>query len=189
MRFCLIGLPQSGKTSLFSAVVEAGGSSVDTSRPDQPHTAMVKVPEARIDYLSQVYDTKKTVYTEIELMDLPGFDLSDDAGRDRAKTHWSAMKQCEMLVFVVRAFNSDDVPVYGGSVEPSRDINQLLDEMLFADLEQVTNRVEKLEKSITRPTPDRDKQIKELEIMKRIHEALENEQPASSVIKSPAEEK
>jgi GTP-binding protein YchF len=189
MRVCLLGPLQSGKTSLFSAIVEAGGSSIDVSRPDQAHSAVIKVPDSRLDYLQEVFQRDKTVYAELEITDLPGFDLSDSSGRERAKVHWPAMRQSDMLVFVVRSFESPDVPPYLRRVDPGADVRELVDEMLFADLEQVSNRIEKLEAAVKKPTPDREDQLAELEIMKRLREALENEQPLSGAVSSPAEQK
>ncbi|HNX26743.1 MAG TPA: 50S ribosome-binding GTPase, partial [Phycisphaerae bacterium] len=107
MRVCFVGPTQSGKSSLFAAIVEAGGSNVDISRPDQPHVAMVKVPDNRLVWLSEFYKPKKNTPAELELLDLPGFDLADEAGRTRSKTHWPAMRQSDMLVFVVRSFRND----------------------------------------------------------------------------------
>ena len=101
MRAALIGPPQSGKTTLFAAVAQAGGSNVDLSRPDMPHLAVTKVPDGRLDYLSELYHPKKYTPAELEFLDLPGLDLADEAGRKRAREHWMAMRQSEMLVLVV----------------------------------------------------------------------------------------
>lgn len=189
MRVCFIGPTQSGKSTLFAAVVEAGGSNVDLSRPDKPHLAVVKVPDARLDWLSELYKPKKTTPAELELLDLPGMDLSDEAGRGRAKSNWPAMRQSDMLVFVVRSFKNPAVADYRSRVDFVADVKELLGEILFADLEQVTGRVEKLQAAVKRPTPKRDEQQRELELMARLQESLENEMPISESIKNPAEDK
>lgn len=189
MRVALIGPPQSGKSALFAAVAQAGGSNVDLSRPDQPHLAVVKVPDERIDWLTDHYKPKKTTLAELEFLDLPGFDLSDEAGRQRAKAHWAAMRQADMLVFVVRGFDDPTVAMYRDRVNPLSDVEDLLGEMLFADMDQVSNRIVKVEAAIKKPTSQRDEYIKELELMKRLLAALENSRPISEAIASDAEGK
>jgi hypothetical protein len=189
MRVALVGPPQSGKTTLFAAVAEAGGSEVDTHRPDQPHAAIVKVPDERLGWVAALFGSKKTTPAELEFLDVPGMDLSDEAGRHHARTHWAAMRQSDMLVFVVRAFEDAAVPAYRGRVDPAADVRELLEEMLFADLDQVTTRIEKLEAAVKKPTADRNAQLRELELMKRLAEALEAERPVSDAVQNEAEEK
>lgn len=174
---------------MFAAVVATGGSSVDLSRPDQPHLAVVKVPDERLMWLSEQYHPKKTTPAELELLDLPGFDLSDDAGRSRAKAHWPAMRQSDGLALVVRLFEDPAAPAYRGRIDPAADVEELLAELLFADLEQVTTRVKKLEVSVKKPTPKRDEQLRELELMRRLQDALENEKPISDAVANDAEAK
>jgi GTP-binding protein YchF len=189
MRVCLAGPSQSGKSTLLAAVVEAGGSHIDLSRGDQPHLAVVKTPDERVDWLAEQYHPKKTTYAEIELLDLPGFDLSDEAGRARSRAHWPALRQADALAFVVRDFAGDSVPAYRGRIDPAADLDELLSEMLFADLEQVAARIEKLDASAKKPTPRRDEQLRELDLMKRLQEALENEQRLCDVPAAEAEQK
>ncbi len=189
MRVALVGPSQSGKSTLFSAVALAEGAEIDMSRADQPHLATVKVPDDRLIWLSEHYKPKKTTYAELEFLDLPGFDLSDEAGRARAKSHWTAMRQSDMLAFVLRSFEDSSVMAYRDRIDPAADVEELRSEMLFADLDQVTQRVEKLEVSVKKPTPKRDEQMKELDLMRRILEALEGEQPVSKAIKSEGEAK
>lgn len=189
MRVCFIGPTQSGKSTLFAAVAEAGGSHIDLSRPDQPHLAVVKVPDPRLNWLTEIYKPKKTTLAELELLDLPGMDLSDEAGRSRSKTNWPAMRQSDMLVFVVRSFKDETVPAYRSRIDAVADVKEQLEEMLFADLEQVTVRVEKLEAAVKRPTPKRDEQQRELELMKRLQDALESEKPITDAIKNETEDK
>ena len=189
MRVALAGPPQSGKSTLFAAVAEAGGSHVDLSRPDQAHLAVVKVPDERLGWLAELFKPKKIVPAELEFLDIPGFDLADEHGRTRARAHWSAMRQSDMLVFVVRAFHGDSVPAYRGRVDAEADVEELLAELIFADLDQVYTRVQKLEASVKKPTPRREEQVQELDLMKRLAEALESERPISAVASTHVEEK
>jgi GTP-binding protein YchF len=189
MKVALIGPPQSGKTELFAAVAAAQGSNVDLSRPDQPHLAVVKVPDSRLDWLSDLYHPKKYTPAELEFLDLPGLDLSDEVGRSRARALWSAMRQSDMLVFVVRSFPSDAVAPYRNRVDPLSDVGELLAEMIFADLDQVTNRLEKIQASLKKPTAKRDEQLREQALMERLRDALENERPISSAVENEAEDK
>jgi len=189
MRVSLIGPPLSGKSTLFAAVAEAGGGHPDLHRPDQAHLAVVKVPDQRVHWLARLCDPKKIVEAELEFLDLPGFDLADPAGRNRAKAHWAAMRQSDMIVLVVRSFADPTVPEYRSRVDAAADVAELLAEMLFADLEQVTNRVEKLTAAIRKPTGKRDEQQHELELMQRLQETLEAEKPIAEAIGNEAEEK
>ncbi len=189
MRVALIGPSQSGKSTLFAAVAEAGGSSVDIHRPDQPHLAVVKVPDERLDWLTELEESKKTTFAELEFFDVPGFDLSDEAGRNRAKTHWSDIRQSDMLVFVVREFEDPAVASYRGRVDSTADVEELLAEMLFADLDQVINRIAKLEQASRKPTTDREENLRELELMNRLQEALESESRIGDVVATEAEQK
>ncbi|MFP4354671.1 MAG: DUF933 domain-containing protein [Phycisphaerae bacterium] len=189
MRVALIGPPQSGKSSLFTAVAAAGGSQVDMSRPDQPHLAVVKVPDSRLEWLKDHYKPKKTTPAELEFIDLPGMDLTDEAGRTRARNLWPEIRKADMLVFVVRSFQDGSVAPYRDRIDPGADVEEFLSEMLFADLEQVSNRVEKLEASVKKPTPRRDEQLKELELFTRLREALESEQRLAELATNEAQQK
>jgi len=189
MRVALVGPPQSGKSTLFAAVVGESGSAVHIERPDQPHLATVKVPDERLEWIASLVRPKKTVHAEIELLDLPGFDLSDEAGRHHARTHFAAMRQSQMLCFVVRGFAGETVPAYRGRVDPAGDVEEFVAEMLFADLDQVTQRIGKLEAAVRKPSPEREHQQHELALMKRLVGALEAEKPIAEAVHGEAEEK
>jgi len=189
MRVALVGPPLSGKSTLFAAVAEAGGSHVDLSRPDQPHLAVVKVPDERLTWLAEQYQPRKVTPAELEFLDIPGFDLADEAGRNRAKSHLTAIRGSDGLLFVVRGFDDPAVPAYRHRVDPAADIKELADEMLFADLEQVAARIEKLQAALRKPTAQRDEQQRELQVMERLAEALQQERHIRDVPLSQAEAK
>ena len=162
---------------------------MDLSRPDQPHLAVVKVPDERLVWLGQLYKPKKVTPAELELLDLPGLDFSDESGRSRATSHRPALEQSDALLFVLRAFENTSVAPYRGRIKPEEDLEELQSEMLLADLDRLSARVEKLTAAIKKPTPQRDEQQRELKLMTRLLEALESEQPLREAVKTPAEEK
>ena len=188
MRVALIGPPCSGKTTVFQAIAELGGSEVDVSRADQPHLAVVKVPDERLRRLVELYKPKRTVPAELEFLDMPGVDLGDAVARDHWRRHWASVRDCDMIVMVACGFEDPSVPAYRGRVDAAGDVEELLAEMLFADLEQVGNRIQRLETLLTKPG-DRDGNRRELDLMQRIRQALENDLPIREVVKNEAEAK
>ncbi len=189
MRVALVGPRQSGKSSLLAAVAQAGGSHLDLHRPDQPHLAVVKVPDERLSWLTEHYKPRKSTPAEMELLDVPGLDLTDEAGRTHAKTHWPALRSSDLLVFVVRSFTAESVGPYRGRIDPQADLRELLAEMNFADLEQATARVERLQAALHKGRGHEKDQAKELELMEHVRQALEQERPIAEVVTSPEEAK
>ena len=168
MRVALIGPPFSGKSTLFAAVAEAGGSHVHLDRPDAEHLAVVKVPDERLEWMAEQEKSAKTTHAEIEFLDVPGLDLASDAARQRSRTRWPAVRESDMLAIVLRGFSGDAAPAYRGRVDVEADLAELADEMLFSDLEGVAARIEKLQAQLKKPTPDRAEHQKELELMQRL---------------------
>ena len=189
MRAALIGPSYSGKSTLFAAVAEAGGSHVHLERPDAEHLAVVKVPDERLEWLGELYKPQKLTHAELELVDVPGLDLTDQASRQRARVHWPAVRQSDMIVIVLRDFHDDAVPPYRGRVEAAADLEELRSELLFSDLEQVAARIEKLNAALGKRGPEHDENARELQLMERMQEALEAEKPLSEAIANEAEEK
>ena len=186
MRLALIGPPQSGKTTLFSAIT---GQPVEASAYGQEQLAVVHVPDHRVHWLEKLESSKKITRATLEFVDVPGFALSTAEGRDAFLKHVPAMRDSDGLVAVVGGFTSASVPAYKDRVDPLADLAELRDELLFGDLEQVTARLERLEKQIGKPTPDREARKRQYDLLGRCKEALENEQPISAVIKNEEEAK
>ena len=189
MRVAFVGPPFSGKTTLFMAIAEAGGSGVHADRPDQPHRAVVKVPDERVDWLCEQYKPEKCTHAELELLDLPGFDLTGEAARQRARAHWPAVRNSDMIVLVLANFHNSAVPAYRDRLDYLADLDELRSEMLFSDLEQVMNRIEKLQAALKKPLPDREEKLRELALMERLQAALEEEKPLIEAVDSEAEKK
>ncbi|MCK4658595.1 MAG: YchF family ATPase [Phycisphaerae bacterium] len=186
MRAAIIGLPQSGKSTLFTA---ATGKQIDPADLPQEHFGNVPVPDERVDFLTALYKPKKTTYATIEFVDIPGFSLADKHGIDEFKRHLPTARQAELLIGVIRNFENPAVPPYRQRVDPQADLNELWEEFVYADLEVVTNRIERLEKSLKKPTKTHEAEKREMQLMEKCREALEDTLPLSSVLTSEDDKK
>jgi len=188
MQAALVGLTQSGKSTLFSAITE-GHVHAGAAAAHQVDKAVVKVPDERLDELSKIYRPKKLTYATVEYLDLPGLSFVDESSRQEARRIIAQARQADMLTVVLRGFQDDSVAVYRDRVDPVKDMEELKTEMLLADLEMIENRIAKLEVTITKPTPHVDQDKQELALMQRFSEAINKMQAISEVIDSPEEEK
>lgn len=184
MRVALIGLPGSGKSTLFAAVT---ASAVDPYVPPEPRQAVVAVPEPRLAFLVELYHPKKVIHAMIEFVDVPGCSLDDPSGRDGWRRLLPTIRQADLLVVVLREFENPAVPAFRERVDPSADFTVVWEELLFADLDTVTTRVERLEKALQKPTKSHDVEKRELELLTLCREALEAGKPVATVLKGSGE--
>ena len=154
---------------------------------DQEQIGSVKVPDGRLDWLAELYKPKKYTEAAIDFIDIPGFGLADAHGRAELKRHLPTIRQADALVTVVRAFESDSVVAYRDRIDPIADLDELHTELIFADLEAVSARIEKLEKSANKPTKTADQDKRELMVLQRCREVLEAERPISEAFQSDEE--
>ena len=186
MRAAIIGLPQSGKSTIFTAVTSR---SVDPAEMPHEHLGMVSVPDERLDFLSALYKPKKTTYATIEFLDVPGFSLADRHGVDEFRRHLPAIHQADLLIGVIRDFQSSAVPPYRDRVDAAADLTELWEELVFADLEAVGNRIERLEKALSKPTRSHDAEKHEMQLIEKCRDALENLRPLCEVLTSDEDHK
>ena len=186
MHTAIIGLPQSGKSTVFAAVT---GKTVDPFAPPEPRRALAHVPDPRLAFLAQLCNPKKVTEETIEFLDVPGFSLDTQKGRDDWRRMLPTVRLADLLVVVVRAFESEAVPPYRGRVNPPADFAEVWDELIFADLETVTNRTEKIEAALKKPSKSHDAEKHELALLTRCREALEAGTPLSTVITSVEDRK
>ncbi|PYN07335.1 MAG: redox-regulated ATPase YchF [Candidatus Rokuibacteriota bacterium] len=179
MKIGLIGLPKSGKTTLFNLLT---GSSVATARYDtgraELHTGVARVPDPRVEVLHGMFNPKKTTHATFEVVDLAGIAKGERAGLETKE-----FRNADALLHVVRAFADEAL----GAPEPRRDIEALETELLLADLEVVERRLERLEASIKKQR--KDAELKERELLVRIKAALEAERPLRAETLTPDEDK
>src|SRR6266536_2078091 len=167
MKIGLVGLPKSGKTSLFNLLTGASvaTSSFGGSRAEM-HSGVARVPDERVDRLSALFKPKKTTFASFEVVDLAGITKGDREGLDAKE-----FRNADALLHVVRAFTDPA----GAAPNPKGDIADLETELILADLEVVERRLERLEASIKKKRTDTE--IKEQAILQRLKPALESETP------------
>jgi GTP-binding protein YchF len=171
MKIGLIGLPKSGKTTLFNLLT---GATLATSRYDsgraELHAGIARVPDERVDRLRDLFKPRKTTYATFEVVDLAGI-----AKGERAALDTKEFRNADALLHVVRGFADEAL----GAPDPRRDILDLETELILADLEVVERRLERLEASIKKQR--KDAEVKEREILTRLKAALEAETPLRAV--------
>ncbi len=184
MKAALLGLPQSGKSTIFSAI---SGKAIPPPGLNAIEEAIVPVPDERLLWLEALYRPKKRVHATVDVLDLPGFNFMDEHGRVAARRLIGQIRTVDMLVLVVRAFEDSSMPPYRQTVDPKRDLAELQTELLLSDLELVTVRVEKLERQVLKPTKTQAQDKAELALYQRLGGAIEGQRPISSAIESEDE--
>lgn len=173
MKIGIVGLSYSGKSTLFEAITGSHGTGAEKSGATR--LATVAVPDERLDKIAETIHPDKTTYAHIDFLDVAG--VSSEMDREQAANILSGSRESDGLVNVVRWFESPSAPPHPhGSLNPSRDLDELMAELIVADLEIVERRIEKLIKQQTKPIPtlEKEKEKKELAVMQRLKEALEN---------------
>ncbi len=179
MKAALIGLPKSGKSMVFSAVTTLP---IDPYAPPEPRCATVQVPDPRIAFLTDLCKPKKVVDATMEFIDVPGCSLADAKGREEWRRLLPTVRQADLLVIVVRDFENPAVPAYRDRIDAQADFDAVWEELLFADLDTVTTRVERLETALKKPTKTHEAEKRELALLLRCQETLEANHPLAAAI-------
>lgn len=176
MRLGLIGLPMSGKTTIFNALTGANRPlSLTTPGKLDVQLAVVDVPDPRLDQLTGLFNPKKKVNAKITFADLGGLAKSINEG-GLSGPFRNELAQMDGFLHVVRAFEDETVPHLEGTVNPQRDLDALDAELLFVDLLSVENRIRRLKEEMDRGK-DRAKNAEELAFFETLYAALEAETP------------
>jgi ribosome-binding ATPase len=192
MKAGIIGLPSSGKTTVFNAI-SGGQAEVHAfagSGQAAPNLAVVAVPDSRQDWLTQLYKPKKTTPATLELVDVAGV-MPGQAKKDGLAGDMLAnLRQVDALVDVARAFNDEALPHPAGSVDADRDAKSMAEELIIADLIVVEKRLSKIDTDIQRKKGPEQAQLEaEKDLLERFQQALSNETALREVAISEDEHK
>ena len=182
LKIGIVGLNLVGKTTLFRILTRTHGGKAVVGKPEA-HVGVVRVPDTRLDRLSQMFHPQKTVYASIEYVDTPGSVIQ----LARTGTQSGVLREMNALAHVVRAFDDPAIPAEGGEVDPRRDIESVELELILSDLGVVEKRLERLEKDLKKQkNPALEK---EFQALIKAKEALENQKPLREIGLSSDEER
>jgi ribosome-binding ATPase len=139
MQTGIIGLPQVGKTTLFRILTKA---QVDAKGGQTAHVGVAKVPEPRLGELAKLYNPKKITYATVQYVDLPGVQ------KERMRESLATLRDVDAIAHVIRVFDDPSVPHSEGSIDPLRDATNLDLELILSDHDQISKRLERVEKDL-----------------------------------------
>ncbi len=184
MKICIVGLPLSGKSSLFRALT--GASAEPAALRGADPVAVVKVPDPRLDRLAGIFEPRKKTAASIEFVELQGIPAGEPKRTSFSESFLGKLRTADALLAVVRSFRDPAVPHPLESPEARRDLSVIETELLLSDLGVVEGRVDRLAKQAAAKKADRD--LRELALLKKCRSALESETPLRELDLSPDEE-
>jgi GTP-binding protein YchF len=178
MQTGIIGLPQVGKTTLFRILTKAN---VEGKGGQATHVGVAKVPEPRLQQLATLYNPKKITYATVQYVDLGG--MQKEKNRDAL----APLREVDTIAHVLRVFDDPTVPHALGSVDPVRDATNLELELILADHDQISRRLERVEKDLKKKAEPI--LVSEKAVLEKCKAHLEAEKPLRELVLTPEERK
>jgi GTP-binding protein YchF len=189
MRIGIIGLPQSGKTTIFNALTRGDQPVVSAGGRFEMHTGVVDVPDERVDVLSEMFHPQKTTYAKVTYIDLAGLNGTADK-ESISGPLLTQLSQMDGFVHVVRCFENSRVPFPTGNLDPLLYLASLQGEMILNDAIIVERKLERLAEERRRGAErDKVRMDREVELFERLHKTLAEEQPVRNLALSAIDEK
>ena len=190
MELGIIGLPQSGKTTLFNALTQGNVPTGISGGKLSVHTAVIDVPDERLEKLTDLFKPPKVVHAKVTYADIAGLD-GETSQSGIYGPLLNTLSQMNGFIHVVRHFDNPLVPHSAGSVDPARDLATMESELILNDLILVERKLERLEEERQRGGIGRDKFLvaHEKELFTKLAETLSQEIPLRNVPFSDEERK
>ena len=171
MKLGIVGLPNVGKSTLFNSLTKAGAESANYPFCTiDPNVGVVIVPDERVDHLTKMYNSAKTTNAVIEFVDIAGLVKGASKGEGLGNQFLANIREVDAIVHVVRCFDDANIVHVDGNINPVRDIETINFELIFSDIEVLDRRIAK----VVRGAKNDKTLAKELELLNRIKEHLEN---------------
>jgi GTP-binding protein YchF len=188
MKLGIIGLPQSGKTTLFNALTRGNAPLSASAGRLEVHTAVVDVPDERMDRLAAMFKPRKTTYAKVTYADIAGLEGSASKGGISGPL-LNQLSQMDGFIHVVRCFEAHDVPHPAGSVNPARDVETMLGELILNDLVLVERKLERLAEERRKGGSDKSLIERQTALFNRLRETLEAGTPLRAIELSAEEQR
>jgi len=189
VKLSVIGLPQSGVTTVFSALTGRHEDPHAFARPGEPHLAVVAVPDRRVDVLGELYRPKKVTHATVEYVEVPGLFSATGGGATANAEAAAVARDSDACIKVLRNFDDEAAPNPRGPNDPLRDLRDIDDELLTLDLGVIEKRMQRLRKDLTKPVPEHEQLKVELGALERCLAAAEAGRALDEVDFNEQEEK
>ena len=138
----IVGLPNVGKSTIFNALTAAG---IDAENYPfctiEPNVGIVPVHDPRLGVLSEIANTRKTIYTQMEFVDIAGLVKGASKGEGLGNQFLGHIRQVDAIVHVIRCFEDDNIVHVDGAIDPVRDRDVITTELVLSDLDTVEKRL------------------------------------------------